>query len=262
LLNLCLNARDAMPNGGTLLLRTAAAELAEPLADHHFQAGPGRYVVFSVSDTGQGMSADAQRHVYEPFFTTKGLGKGTGLGLSLAYGVLQQHKGAIQFHSRPGEGTTFDVYVPCGSQAPETAAAAPRQQAPRGKETILVAEDEPLVRDLAVRVLRHSGYTVLTAADGAEALRAFQEHCRDISLVILDAVLPKLSGREVCARIKTGRPDAKVLFASGYDPETAQSDFIAEQRLRLIEKPFTADALLRAVREVLDEVQPCLQLSS
>jgi CheY-like chemotaxis protein len=189
------------------------------------------------------------------------VGKGTGLGLSLAYGVVQQHKGLVRVQSQPNQGTTFEILLPCRSQTAGTSPAPPVASAPQGHETILVAEDEPLVRDLAVRVLRRAGYAVLAAADGEEALRSFQHHCRDISLVLLDVVLPKLNGREVCRRIKAGWPEARILFASGYDPQTTQSGFIMEERLRLIEKPFHAEALLHAVREVLDEVQPCLQTS-
>jgi CheY-like chemotaxis protein len=263
LLNLCLNARDAMPSGGKLLLRTdtvvlseAFCRTAENLA--RFQIEPGRYVVFDVTDTGQGISAEVQQHIFEPFFTTKEVGKGSGLGLAMVYGVVQQHKGAIHVYSEPGKGTTFKVYLPSGGKNREEKEIEIPATAPRGRETILVAEDEPLVRSLAVRILEKGGYKVLAASDGEEALRLFKENRNDISLTLLDAIMPKLTGHEVYRHIKAECPEARVLFASGYDSETAQSGFILQERLRLVEKPFDADTLLRTVREVLDEDASCL----
>ena len=261
LLNLCLNARDAMPSGGTLLLSTDTVILTEPLWEPRFHIEPGCHVVFGVTDTGQGIPAEVQQRVFEPFFTTKEVGKGTGLGLAMVYGVVQQHKGAIHVYSEPGKGTTFKVYLPSGGDNREEEEAEQPVPAPRGRETILVAEDEPMVRSLAVRILEKGGYTVLVASDGEEALRLFKENRDDISLTLLDAIMPKLTGHEVYRHIKAEYPEARVLFASGYDPETAQSGFILQERLRLVEKPFDADTLLRTVREVLDEDTSCLPVA-
>jgi CheY-like chemotaxis protein len=258
LLNLCLNARDAMPSGGTLLLSTDTVILTDAFWEPRFQIEPGRYVVIGVTDTGQGISAEVQPHIFEPFFTTKEVGKGTGLGLAMVYGVVQQHKGAIHVYSEPGKGTTFKIYLPSGGKNRQEAEAEEAMPAPCGRETILIAEDEPMVRSLAVRILEKRGYTVLVAADGEEALRLFKENRNAISLTLLDAIMPRLTGHEVYRHIKAEYPEARVLFASGYDSETAQSGFILQERLRLVEKPFDADTLLRTVREVLDEDTSCL----
>jgi CheY-like chemotaxis protein len=257
LLNLCLNARDAMPSGGTLLIKTGTAVLREPYWDPRFEIKPGRHVVFTIMDTGHGMSAEVRARIFEPFFTTKEVGKGTGLGLAMAYGIIQDHRGAIHVYSEPDKGTTFKIYLPAGDESADEQGTAESQPGPGGCETILVAEDEAMVRNLALRILENGGYKVLVASDGAEAWRAFQEHSQDISLVILDAIMPKLAGHDVYRRIKAECPQAKVVFASGYDPETNHSQFILRENLRLIEKPFDASTLLRTVREVLDEKANC-----
>jgi len=252
LLNLCINARDAMPSGGRLLLKTDTVVLTKAFRDPRFHITPGRHVVFSISDTGCGMSAEVQRHLFEPFFTTKGVGKGTGLGLPMVYGTVQQHNGAIDVSSEPGKGTTFNVYLPTADKYAEDDTIEEPAHLPGGTETILVAEDEPMVRSLAVRILESAGYTVLAACDGDEALQVFEENRSAISLVLLDAIMPKTTGYEVCRRITTARPQVRVVFISGYDPDATQCDFIVEENLRLIEKPFDAAMLLNTVREVLD----------
>ena len=257
LLNLCVNARDAMPSGGKLLLKTEALTLQEPTWEYGFRTTPGHYVVFSVTDTGSGMSPEVRGHIFEPFFTTKGVGKGTGLGLAMVYGVVQQHLGAVHVYSELGQGTAFKIYLPRGEPAQCDEAAAQVRPAPRGTETILLAEDEPVVRHLATRLLQRSGYTVLAAADGEEALRLFDQHRAAISLVLLDAIMPKLTGHEVYSRIKQLAPETKIVFCSGYDPETAQSAFLVQEQVRLIAKPFDAQTLLGTVREVLDEPASC-----
>ncbi len=201
LLNLCINARDAMPAGGTLLLRTDTTVLTEPCWDAQFDIKPGRYVVFSVSDTGCGISRDIQQHIFEPFFTTKDVGKGTGLGLALVYGVVRQHKGAIHVYSEVGIGTTFKLFLPASEGEADEDHVEEAGLAQNVSETILVAEDDPAIRNFSVRILERAGYTVLTAADGEEAWRMFEEHCRTIDLVLLDAVIPKLMGHEVRRRI-------------------------------------------------------------
>jgi signal transduction histidine kinase/CheY-like chemotaxis protein len=258
-LNLCLNARDAMPCGGKLMLATESVTLHEPAWGSSFPFRPGRYVVFSAADTGVGMSAEVQRRIFEPFFTTKETGKGTGLGLAVVHGIVQQHHGAICVSSQPGQGAKFKLYFPAADKVPERDGTEDRTPSPRGWETILVAEDEPVVRSLVVHILEQAGYTVLAAADGEEALRVFEDRRRDISLVFLDAIMPKLTGHEVCRRIKAKCPETRIVFCTGYDPEIAQSEFSAEEQLRLIGKPFDARALLRVVRQVLDErtANPC-----
>ena len=257
LLNLCLNARDAMPSGGKLLLSADTVILREAFWEPRFQIEPGRYVVFGVTDTGQGISAEVQKHIFEPFFTTKEVGKGTGLGLAMVYGVVQQHKGAIHVYSEPGKGAAFKVYLPSGGKDCEEEDIEEAVPAPRGRETILVAEDEPMVRSLAVRILEKGGYTVLAASDGEEALRLFQENRADISLALLDAIMPGLTGHEVYRHIRAECPAARVLFASGYDCETAQSGFILQEGLHLSRNLSTPARCCAPVREVLDEDAPC-----
>lgn len=257
IMNLCVNARDAMPAGGELTLKTERVVLTEPFWDPHFDIKPGPYVVFGVSDTGCGIPRDVQQHIFEPFFTTKEVGKGTGLGLALVYGTMRQHKGAIHVYSEVGRGTEFKLYVPSADESAEDDWAEQEQSGPLGKETILVAEDEPMVRNLTVRTLQEAGYTVLEACDGEEALRVFKENCDTIALVVLDAVMPRLSGHEVYRRIKRSSPDTKVVCCSGYDRETARSECLARENVPLIEKPFTSHALLSTVREVLDAQRPC-----
>jgi len=252
LLNLCLNARDAMPCGGTLMLKTEKAVVAEPFWDAHFDIKPGTYVVFSVSDTGCGIPRDIQQRIFEPFFTTKEVGKGTGLGLALVYGVVRQHKGAIHLYSEVGVGTTFKLYLPPGEGDAEEDFVEEAGPALHGTETILVAEDEPMVRKLTVRTLERAGYTVLAAADGEEALRMFEENRGAISLLVLDAIMPKLTGHEVHRRIKEVSPGTRVVCCTGYDREIARSDCLVRDNVPLIQKPFTARTLLSTVRQVLD----------
>jgi len=257
LLNLCINARDAMPAGGKLSLTVDTVLLSDAAWDPRFRIERGPHVVFSVADTGCGIPAEAQPRIFEPFFTTKEVGKGTGLGLAMVYGVVQQHNGAIRVYSEPGLGTTVKIYLPVRTAATEDDVHEPRRPAPGGLETILVAEDEPMVRALAVRILENAGYRVLAASDGAQALRMFAEDPEGISLMLLDAVMPALTGFEVYRRIKAEYPQARAIFASGYDPETSRSKFILQKNLRLIAKPYDAQTLLRAVREALDEEPTC-----
>lgn len=258
LLNLCLNARDAMPAGGKLSLKSEAAVLTEAFCEFRPDVSPGRYVVLSVSDTGSGISPEVKPHIFEPFFTTKEVGEGAGLGLATVYGVLQQHEGAIRVHGNPDGGATFKVYLPVVDVAADGDVVENDAPAPGGKETILVAEDDPMVRDVARRILEEAGYTVVAAADGKEALEKYEASRDDVALVLLDAIMPEFNGHEVYGRIKAMDPETKIVFCTGYDPHTAQSDFIKRESLRLVEKPFDADVLLRAVREVLDREEPCL----
>jgi len=253
LLNLCINARDAMPSGGTITVRAEQATITDPPWDREFQTEPGPYVVLSVTDTGCGMSSAVRSRIFEPFFTTKEVGKGTGLGLAMVYGVIQQHHGAIQVDSDPGQGTTFRLYLPSGSVEPTRDGIPAETPLPHGAETILIVEDEQLVRTLGARMLRSADYTVFEACNGEEALYALEHNADDISLVILDMVMPGLSGHEVYERLKLMRPSIKVLFCTGYDPETAHTGGIISAGHHLLQKPYDAPKLLRAVRAVLDD---------
>jgi CheY-like chemotaxis protein len=203
------------------------------------------------------MSPEVRERIFEPFFTTKPIGKGTGLGLSMVYGIVLQHEGAIHVYSEPDHGTTFKIYLPVLVEPEDEAADARSPERIGGHETILVAEDDPMVREITQRILQRSGYTVLAASDGEKALALFNAHREDIALVILDAIMPRLTGHEVYLRIKEKYPETRVIFCSGYDPETAQSNLLVDGRVRLVEKPYDPDVLLRTVREVLDVEELC-----
>ncbi len=257
LLNLCINARDAMPSGGSILLKTERVFLTAPCWDSQFNIEPGEYVVFGVADTGCGIPRDIQQRVFEPFFTTKAVGKGTGLGLALVYGIVRQHNGAIHLYSEVGIGTTFKLYLPGARESAESGCAEEIGSSPRGRELILVAEDEPMVRKLTVRTLERAGYQVLAATDGEEAMRIFQANSNTISLAVLDAIMPKHTGHEVQRYIKQISPDARVVFCTGYDPEMARSQCLVDDNVLVIQKPFAPQTLLSAVRRALDAEPQC-----
>jgi signal transduction histidine kinase/CheY-like chemotaxis protein len=252
LLNLCINARDAMPDGGRLTLKTERADLSEQYCQFHPAAKPGAYLILSVADTGCGMLPEVKERIFEPFYTTKGVGKGTGLGLAMVYGCVQQHEGMINVYSEPGTGTTFKIYLPLAARIDAMAEELRRDRAVGGSETILVAEDEPMVRDLAIRILTGAGYSVLVAKDGVEAVEIFEANADDVSLALLDAVMPKLTGHQAYERIKLMNPGLPVVFCSGYDPETGQGGLLLNEGVPIVQKPFDPDVLLRTVREVLD----------
>ena len=254
LMNLCLNARDAMPSGGTLTIRTERTVLDEGYCQRHPWATPGLYVLLSVADTGFGMSPDVVERVFEPFFTTKEAGKGTGLGLAMVYGIVKQHSGFIHATSEPGKGTTFRIYLPTADRSIEIPSATDRSsQAAGGTEVILLAEDDDMVRGIAVRVLQENGYTVLAAKDGAEAVQVFEENADHVDLALLDVVMPKLGGREAHDRIREIRPGIPVLFCSGYSNESIHSSLVLDEGLALLQKPYNPDDLLRALRATLDD---------
>jgi PAS domain S-box-containing protein len=254
ILNLAVNARDAMPSGGKLIIETANVELDETYARTHIGATPGHYVMVSVSDTGYGMSPGVKEHIFEPFFTTKEKGKGTGLGLSTVYGIVKQSGGYIWADSEPGCGTTFKIYLPRVEE--EASIIRHREDTIHllyGNETILLVEDEPSVRGLAVRVLREQGYTLLEAANGEEALHIVQEQDdKKINLLLTDVVMPQMGGKELAEKLKTLRPDIKVLFTSGYTDNAIVHHGVLEEGVNFIQKPFTPDALACKVRDVLD----------
>jgi two-component system cell cycle sensor histidine kinase/response regulator CckA len=254
-LNLAVNSRDAMPQGGKMILETTNVELDETYAGKHFPLRPGRYVLLSLTDTGGGMDAETQSHIFEPFFTTKEKGKGTGLGLATVYGFVKQSGGYIWVYSEPGQGTTFKIHLPRVEDDVEDLghATTPKEQQ-RGSEVILVVEDEHAVRALIRDVLQPLGYKVLEAPNGIEALALAlaERHKEPISLVLTDVVMPGMSGRELADRLMLLRPKTKVLFMSGYPDDAAFQHSVVPSGVPLLQKPFTSDALARKVREVLD----------
>lgn len=218
ILNLAVNARDAMPGGGTLTMQTANVDLDADYVAQHGESTPGPHVMLAVSDTGHGMDADTLSHVFEPFFTTKPVGTGTGLGLATVYGIVKQSGGSIWIYSEPGEGTTFKVYLPREQAAVEADEPAPRPAAAvaDGTETILVAEDEPSLRALSARILEKYGYEVIAAESAPDALRIVEANGRRFDLLLTDLIMPELSGAELAARVQQIAPAVRVLFMSGY----------------------------------------------
>ncbi len=253
-MNLAVNAKDAMPHGGKLTIETANVELDENYAQIHPGVVPGRYVMLAVSDRGVGMAPEVKDRIFDPFFTTKEIGKGTGLGLSTAYGIVKQSRGNIWVYSEPGHGSTFKVYLPrVDDLMEELRAKEIQEEMPRGTETILVVEDEEPLRRLAVRVLQDQGYRVLDAAQGNDALLLLKRHPGLTHLVITDLIMPGMSGPELSRRIKAIHAGIKVLYMSGYAPNAFVNHDLLEKGMSYIQKPFTSDALLRKVREVLKE---------
>ena len=252
-LNLAVNARDAMPDGGRLLIETSNADVDEEFVRAHPGARPGCYVRLQVTDTGVGMDATVRAHLFEPFFTTKGLGRGTGLGLATVYGIVKQSGGFIWVDSTPGHGTQFMIDLPW-VEAPKVAVAdaAPSALRPRGTETVLVVEDETAVRHLARYVLEAHGYIVLEASHGAEALQIAAEHTGPIDLVVTDVVMPRMNGRELVDRLTPVRPGMKVVYMSGYTDDAVVARGVETAGLTFLQKPFTLDVFVRTVREVLD----------
>jgi len=252
LMNLAVNSRDAMPEGGRLTIETADVELDESYTEQHVTVVPGRYALLSVTDTGCGMDAETQSRVFEPFFTTKEKDKGTGLGLSTVYGIVKQSGGNIWIYSEPGRGTTCKIYLPRVSAPAIEAARKPVSEAPTGSETVLVVEDEDAVRRLAERILRAVGYRVLTAANGGEALLLCERHPGEIALLLTDVVMPQMSGRDLAERLDKVLPGLRVLYMSGYADSAIVHHGVIDPDTRFIGKPFSAAALARKVREVLD----------
>ncbi len=252
LMNLVINARDAMPQGGTITIATELAALDTEYAERHMGVPPGRYAVLSVSDTGHGMDAETQRHIFEPFFTTKEKGKGTGLGLSTVYGIVKQSNGHIWVYSELGVGTTFKIYFPIAEETVESRTSAGRAgPAAGGHETVLVVEDDPGIRKLVCRALARAGYTVLEAQSAAQARDIAGTHGGAIDLVLTDAVLPDAYGVEIGELVRAKRAECKLLYMSGYTDDTMAYHGVLESGSPFLEKPFSAETLVRKVREVL-----------
>ena len=254
LVNLVVNARDAMPQGGRITVTTANRQYPASGIERQNGVRPGSYVVLTVGDNGQGMDPHTQGRIFDPFFTTKEPGKGTGLGLSTVYGIVEQSGGHIGVESAPGRGATFTIHLP---RYEGTGAASPprgdRRTLPGGAETLLLVEDENAVRSSARRLLERHGYTVLEARHGADALRIVEEADREVDLVVTDLVMPEMGGRELVERLRTRRPALKVLFMSGYTEKAITTDGLMPPRTGFVEKPFTMEQLLRRLRELLDE---------
>lgn len=262
LMNLCVNARDAMPRGGTLAIETSNIELDESYCLRYPYVQPGRYVQLNVSDNGTGMDAETQARIFEPFFTTKKVGQGTGLGLSMVYGIVKQHDGHIHLYSEPGHGTTFSVYLPVDEKAVEKETQAQQLPLRGGTETILVAEDEEALRKLSKDVLETLGYTVLLAQNGEEAVEMYAANRDRINLLLFDVVMPRMGGPEAFEQIhEMGGGDVPLIFMTGYSSETVQSRFVKQHKLIddigavVIQKPYSLEGLGRKVREVLDQAQ-------
>ena len=256
IVNLAVNARDAMPDGGQITLCTANVELGDAEVRQHPWVQPGRYVMLEVGDTGVGMDAPTQARIFDPFFTTKGPGKGTGLGLSTVYGIVKQSGGSIWVDSQPGRGTTFRIVLPRVKTPAPAPAASPAPPAPgRGSETILLVEDEGDLRALAREILETQGYTVLAAGDPEEALRLIAGFGGRIHLLLTDVVMPKMSGRELASRLAPARPDMKVLYMSGYTDDAIIHHGVLDPGFAFLSKPFTPGALASKVREVLERSQ-------
>jgi CheY-like chemotaxis protein len=253
--NLAVNAHDAMPQGGQLTIETSNKVLDEAYSAAHLGSQPGEYVLLTVTDNGSGMSEEIRSQIFEPFFTTKEAGKGTGLGLSTVLGIVEQNGGHIWVESDLGQGTTFKIYLPRVMEAATAPTERPRYRTdnlPRGTETVLLVEDEPKVRDLADRLLRRQGYTVLIAANGVEALQLSQEYAGDIHLLLTDVVMPQMNGKALADQLKLMRPNIKIVFASGYTDRTLIPAEDLGADVAFIQKPFSVMELSQKVRSVLD----------
>jgi CheY-like chemotaxis protein len=250
ILNLSVNALDAMPEGGELKILTESAHLGAEFCKLHPGMEPGPHIRLSVTDTGTGMDQNVLSRIFDPFFTTKETGKGTGLGLSVVYGIVKNHAGAIEVASRPGEGTRFDVYLPAAQKTKAVEAEAKTAPAESGK-CILVADDEDMVRDYVVEALEGLGYRTQTARNGREALDVFGRHKSDVDLILLDVNMPLMSGREACRELRRIRSDVRILVTTGLCIEDEARQFLKEGAKDFLQKPFTVDRLSAKVAEVL-----------
>jgi CheY-like chemotaxis protein len=252
IMNLVVNARDAMPTGGQLTMETANVELDEAYAQEHFGVTPGPHVMLAITDSGTGMDRATLARIFEPFFTTKESGKGTGLGLSTVFGIVQQSGGSVWVYTELGKGTTFKVYLPRVDAAVEQLHLTVPPTTVRGSEMILLVEDDDQVRAVARGILVKHGYHVIEARNGGEALLISEKHPGTIHLLLSDVVMPQMSGPELARRLASTRPDMRVLCMSGYTDDSIVRHGVLEARLAFLQKPITPDALATRVREVLD----------
>jgi CheY-like chemotaxis protein len=256
LMNLVVNARDAMPNGGRLTIQTANVVLDDKQCGEHAGARPGPHVLLTVSDSGCGMDEATRQRIFEPFFTTKPLGQGTGLGLSTVYGIIKQSNGYITAESEPGRGTVFKIYLPAvDAEADDAIVSSADEEAFAGSETVLVCEDEEVVRTLACRILERSGYTVLSAENGTRGLEVAEAHDGAIDILVTDVIMPEIDGVKLAETLRETRPDLNVLYISGYAPNTIANEVAISERAVFLEKPFSLRTLLERVREVLDQAK-------
>src|SRR5467141_292332 len=251
LMNLCLNARDAMPKGGRLIIETQNADFDQEYCRLHTFVQPGTYVLLSVSDTGMGMDAATVERIFEPFFTTKEVGKGTGLGLATVFGIVKQHGGFINVYSEPGKGTTFRVYLPSDSGAAEPPKREGDERPQRGTETVLLAEDHEGLRELGKETLEALGYKVILAENGTEAVALFKRDSARIDVVVVDVVMPGMSGPDAYLEMSAIRPGLGVVFATGYTAEAASLTPLVEKGASVLQKPYSAKSLSQAIRSVL-----------
>jgi CheY-like chemotaxis protein len=255
LMNLVVNARDAMPEGGQIMIETANRELDAAYAANHIGVSAGPYIMLAVTDTGIGMDAQTLPQIFDPFFTTKEAGKGTGLGLAMVYGIVRQSEGTIWVYSEPGHGTTFKVLLPRLMDAEDVLPEVQKEPVQyAGSETVLIVEDEAAVLDIAANILKSSGYTVLAAASGAEALAISAAYAGPIDLLLTDIIMPNMHGTTLAAALRQERPAIKVLYMSGYTSSTLMQKGILAAGDRFIEKPFNLSRLKRMLRETLDGV--------
>jgi CheY-like chemotaxis protein len=253
-MNLAVNARDAMPRGGALTIETLNTHLDEAYCSSHADVEPGEYVLLSVSDTGHGMRPETSNRIFDPFFTTKEKGVGTGLGLSTVYGIIKQHGGHVAVYSELDKGTTFKIYLPSVTESLTSKPSKEIQEIrPEGTETILLVEDERVVRDLAVEALEMLGYSVLCAASPSDAMQLAEKHADPIHLLLTDVVLPEIDGKTLYENLHEIRPEIKVLFVSGYTENYIVHRGILDSKVNFLPKPFSIDSLARKVRGVLDQ---------
>ncbi|HHJ06895.1 MAG TPA: PAS domain S-box protein, partial [Anaerolineae bacterium] len=254
LMNLAVNARDAMPDGGELIIETANVVLDDERAGQMIDLDPGNYVTLTVSDTGAGISKEVKAHLFEPFFTTKEVGKGTGLGLATVFGIIKQSGGQIAVDSVLGQGSAFTIYLPAeGFVEPHPSQKEMIETAPTGVETLLVVEDDSVIREMIVGILRQYGYTVLEAADGLQALQSLEAHCAKVDLLLTDVVMPQMDGKTLADQVRQNCPQIKIIFTSGYPGDTIARRGVLDSGLTFMQKPFSPTALLKKIRQLLDE---------
>jgi two-component system cell cycle sensor histidine kinase/response regulator CckA len=254
IMNLVINARDAMPQGGRLTLESTRVFLDEAYCRLHVDVTPGSYVLLAISDTGMGMDTETQTRIFEPFFTTKDKERGTGLGLATVHGIIRQSEGFIWVYSEPGQGTTFKIYLPeAQEKLPEQGQASAPTASWQGQETVLVVEDEELVRRVARRILQNYGYIILEASTGREALVIGEEYPGPIHLLLTDVMMPEMGGKELVDRWKDQHPETQVIFTSGYTENAIVHNGNLDPDIHFIQKPYRPNALARMVREVLDD---------